>query len=83
MEHEPLLSEERNPNYTAIGLTPTLSREYNNEASNVHSSQPNQDNDSTTVVYTVEEAVNHLGFGIFQVLATIFSGLIWVRLVLV
>ena len=30
-------------------------------------------------VYTVEEAVNRLGFGMFQVAATFFSGMTWVR----
>lgn len=29
-------------------------------------------------VYTVEEAVEKLGFGIFQILVTVFSGLLWV-----
>ena len=29
-------------------------------------------------VYTVEEAVDKLGFGAFQVLISIFSGTIWV-----
>ena len=31
------------------------------------------------VVYTVEDAVNDMGFGAFQVLVTFFSGFIWVR----
>ena len=30
-------------------------------------------------VYTVEEAIEKLGFGFFQVLVTLFSGLLWVR----
>ena len=30
-------------------------------------------------VYTVEEAVNRLGFGMFQVAATFFSGMTYVR----
>ena len=29
-------------------------------------------------VYTVEEAIEKMGFGFFQVLLTVFSGLIWV-----
>ena len=30
-------------------------------------------------VYTVEDAVNYIGFGPFQILVTIFAGMIWVR----
>ncbi len=30
------------------------------------------------LVYTVEDAVETLGFGLFQVIVTIFSGLLWV-----
>ena len=30
-------------------------------------------------VYTVEDAVNQLGFGLFQIIVTFFSGLTWVR----
>ena len=30
-------------------------------------------------VYTVEDAVNYMGFGVFQILVTFFSGFIWVR----
>lgn len=30
------------------------------------------------LVYTVEDAVETMGFGFFQVLVTVFSGLIWV-----
>ena len=33
-------------------------------------------------VYTVEEAIEKLGFGFFQVLVTVFSGLLWVSLLL-
>ena len=29
-------------------------------------------------VYTVEDAINYMGFGPFQILATIFAGMIWV-----
>ena len=29
-------------------------------------------------VYTVEDAIEKLGFGFFQVLVTLFSGLLWV-----
>ena len=30
-------------------------------------------------VYTVEEAVDKMGFGIFQILLSAFAGSIWVR----
>ena len=30
--------------------------------------------------YTVEDAVNQLGFGAFQILVTVFCGMIWVSL---
>lgn len=33
---------------------------------------------SDSQVYTVEDAVEKLGFGTFQIVVTIFSGLIWV-----
>ncbi len=33
---------------------------------------------SLFAVYTVEEAVEQIGFGIFQVKATVASGLAWV-----
>ena len=29
-------------------------------------------------LYTVEDAIEKLGFGFFQVLVTLFSGLLWV-----
>lgn len=29
--------------------------------------------------YTVEEAIEKMGFGFFQVIMTVFSGLLWVR----
>ena len=29
-------------------------------------------------VYTVEEAVHEIGFGVFQILLSMFCGLIWV-----
>ena len=29
-------------------------------------------------VYTVEDAIDHMGFGPFQILVTIFAGMIWV-----
>ena len=32
-------------------------------------------------LYTVEEAVEKLGFGPFQVLVTFFTGFLWVRVV--
>ena len=32
-------------------------------------------------VYTVEEAIEKIGFGFFQVIVTLFSGLLWVRVV--
>ena len=34
--------------------------------------------DDLSNVYTVEEAVQEIGFGVFQVLLTLFSGAIWV-----
>ena len=34
---------------------------------------------SAEEAYTVEEAIEKLGFGFFQVLVTLFSGLLWVR----
>ena len=37
------------------------------------------DDDDTPDVYTVENAVDEMGFGLFQVLLSIFAGLIWVR----
>ena len=30
-------------------------------------------------VYTVEDAVNHMGFGVFQIIVTLFAGFTWVR----
>ena len=30
-------------------------------------------------VFTIDEAVEKLGFGFFQILITVFCGLIWVR----
>ena len=34
--------------------------------------------DSQNQTYTVEEAVEKLGFGAFQLIVTVFSGLLWV-----
>ena len=31
------------------------------------------------IVYTVEDAIDQMGFGPFQVLVTIFAGMVWVR----
>jgi hypothetical protein len=30
-------------------------------------------------IFTVEEAIEKMGFGPFQILITVFSGLLWVR----
>ena len=35
---------------------------------------------SLDATYTVEEAVEKLGFGSFQILVTVFSGLLWVSM---
>ena len=29
--------------------------------------------------YTVEDAINHMGFGAFQIVVTLFAGFVWVR----
>lgn len=29
--------------------------------------------------YTVEDAIDHMGFGPFQILVTLFAGMVWVR----
>ena len=34
--------------------------------------------DSENHTYTVEDAVEKLGFGTFQIVVTVFSGLMWV-----
>jgi hypothetical protein len=36
--------------------------------------------DDSEPVYTVEDAINVMGFGPFQILVTLFAGMIWVRL---
>ena len=33
-------------------------------------------------VFTVEEAIEKMGFGFFQVMVTVFSGLLWVSLLI-
>ena len=35
--------------------------------------------DQVEVIYTVEDAVDYIGFGPFQILMTLFAGMIWVK----
>ena len=32
-------------------------------------------------IFTVEEAIEKMGFGPFQILITVFSGMLWVRVI--
>ena len=38
--------------------------------------------DDLSNVYTVEEAVHKIGFGVFQILLSMFCGLIWVIIII-
>ena len=49
------------------------------EGDNVELILPTRDSRKTSEVYTVEDAINYMGFGPFQIIVTLFSGMIWVR----
>ena len=80
MEYNPLLSEEISDGKRDSNR---IVADHEDKAANIHqlsSRKKETDNDSTEEeVYTVEEAVNQLGFGLFQIAATLFSGMTWVR----
>ena len=60
---------------------PSLSEEEEEEieGDNVELILPIRDSRKTPKVYTVEDAINYMGFGPFQIIVTLFSGMIWVR----
>ena len=63
--------------YTRTPENQPLLQEEESESVNLIKSN---DGVKTAEVYTVEDAVNYMGFGPFQIAVTVFAGMIWVSL---
>lgn len=53
-------------------------KEQENEIEREENNDSNYITTESELVYTVEDAIEHMGFGPFQLLVTLFSGMIWV-----
>lgn len=75
MEYKPHLSEDMPSKNYKLGADKTANA---HQLSFTDQEKDNGSPKEDEEVYTVEEAVNLLGFGLFQIVATLFAGMTWV-----